>query len=45
MAYAKGVPIIGLHAKGEDFGLMRKMVRKWYSNYKELLEDIYLKIL
>jgi hypothetical protein len=29
MAYARGVPIIGLWAKGEDFGLMRKMMTLW----------------
>lgn len=40
MAYAKGVPIIGLYAKGEDFGLMRKMFSKWFDNFRDLLEDI-----
>ena len=40
MAYAKGVPIYGLYAKGEDFGLMRKMMTKWYDNYIDLLCDL-----
>lgn len=36
-AWASGIPIIGLYAKGEDLGLMRKMVSIWYSRYTELL--------
>lgn len=40
MAYAKGVPIIGLYAKGEDFGLMRKMMSSWVKDYEELLEAL-----
>lgn len=38
MAYAKGVPIIGLYAKGEDFGLMRKMMMCWCEKFTEVLE-------
>ena len=41
IAYAKGIPILGLYAKGEDFGLMRKMI-KWFDNYLDLLEHINL---
>lgn len=37
MAYAKGKYMIGLYAKGEDFGLMRKMFDRWVMNYKDLL--------
>jgi hypothetical protein len=37
MAYAKGVPIIGLYAKGEDLGLMRRMMHEWVDNYRDLL--------
>lgn len=37
MAYAKGVPIIGLYAKGENFGLMRKMMHDWCFRYTEVL--------
>jgi hypothetical protein len=37
MAYAQNVPIIGLHAKGEDFGLMRKMMIAWLHDYKDVL--------
>lgn len=36
-AWSAGIPIIGLWAKGEDLGLMRKMVKKWYTRYTELL--------
>ncbi len=39
-AFAKGVPIVGLYAKGEDFGLMRKMVDPWLERYPDLLEHI-----
>lgn len=37
MAFAKGVPIIGLYAKGEDFGLMRRMMVRWCYDFRELL--------
>lgn len=36
MAFAKGVTIFGLHGKGEDFGLMRRMI-EWKFDYQELL--------
>lgn len=36
MAYAKGVPILGLWSKVEDFGLMRRMVWGWFNRYQEL---------
>jgi len=39
-AWAANVPIIGLYAKGEDLGLMRKMVKKWCTRYTELLEVV-----
>lgn len=39
-AYANGVPIMGLWAKGEPAGLGRRMVHKWHNNYVELLRDI-----
>lgn len=39
-AWASGVPIIGLYAKGEDLGLMRKMVKKWYGRYTEILQAV-----
>ncbi len=38
MAWAKGIPIIGLVAKGEDFGLMRRMMHEWVNRYTEILE-------
>lgn len=33
-------PMIGLHAKGEDFGLMRKMFDVWCDRYTEVLEYV-----
>jgi hypothetical protein len=39
-AYANGVPIFGLISKGEQIGLMRRMVAKWFTNYKDLIEAI-----
>ncbi len=41
-AWAAGVPIIGLWAKGEDLGLMRKMAIDWYYHYRQLLEAVQL---
>lgn len=40
MAFARGVPIIGLYAKGEDFGLMRKMMSIWCERFTDVLEFI-----
>lgn len=39
-AWGRGTPIIGLMAKGEDFGLMRKMVREWFYNYRDLVANV-----
>lgn len=39
-AWASCVPIIGLYAKGEDLGLMRKMVTFWYNRYTEILDHV-----
>lgn len=36
-AYACGVPILGLWAKGEQAGLMRRMMTRWFTDYRELL--------
>ncbi len=36
-AYASGVPVIGLRAKGESAGLMRRMVSRWFTDHRELL--------
>jgi hypothetical protein len=36
-AFGAEVPVVGLSAKAEEVGLMRHMVRKWYSSVKELL--------
>jgi len=38
-AWGCGIPIFGLYAKGEQAGLMRRMV-KWVDNYQELLDAI-----
>lgn len=38
MAFGRGVPIIGLFAKGEDFGLMRRMMLAWCHSYLELVD-------
>lgn len=37
IAYGSGVPIFGLYAKGEDFGLMRKIIDQWFTDFRELL--------
>lgn len=39
-AWASKVPIIALHAKGEQVGLMRRMISCSFDNYKELLESV-----
>lgn len=39
-AWASGVPILGLAAKGEGLGLMSKMVKGWYGRYTELLAAV-----
>ena len=40
MAWASGIPIIGLYAKGEDFGLMRKMILQWFERYTDVVEFV-----
>ena len=39
-AYGRGVPIIGLWAKGEPSGLMRHMMHGWCRRAPELLNEI-----
>lgn len=39
-AWSKGIPILGLYAKGEDFGLMRRMILQWFDRYPELLAAV-----
>jgi len=40
-AWGAGRPeIIGLYAKGEGVGLMRKMIPVWYENYREVLHHV-----
>lgn len=34
------IPMLALYAKGEDFGLMRKMFDGWYHRHTELLDAI-----
>ena len=43
-AYGSGVPVIGLLAKSEEVGLMRHMVRHWYSSVSELLKAVRGKV-
>lgn len=40
-AWAKGVPIIGLWAKGEQAGLMRKMVCVWLADYRDIPAQLH----
>ena len=40
VAWAEKVPVVGLYAKGEQSGLMRRMMVKWYNNHNELLNEI-----
>ena len=39
-AWASGITILGLFAKGEDFGLMRKMISQWFDSYTYMLQII-----
>lgn len=39
-AWGVGVPIFGLWAKGEQSGLMRKMMAAWFDDWAELLASI-----
>ena len=36
-AYGSGVPIFGLLAKNEEVGVMRHMIKSWFSSVAELL--------
>lgn len=38
----KTIPMYGLYAKGEDFGLMRKMFDQWFSRHEDLLKAVNL---
>ncbi len=38
IAYGNKVPMIALWAKGEDFGLMRKMFSNWFERIGDLLQ-------
>jgi hypothetical protein len=39
-AWSANVRVVGLWAKGEDFGLMRKMISPWFEHYRDLLSFI-----
>lgn len=39
-AWASDVPILGLWAKGEPAGLMRRMMEVWFTDFRELLEAL-----
>lgn len=40
MAFGRKLVILGLYAKGEDFGLMRRMMDAWFHHYTDLLEAV-----
>lgn len=40
IAWKAQVEIYGLWAKGEPAGLMRKLVTKWFTDYRELVKQI-----
>ncbi len=42
IAWASNRVIFGLHAKGEDFGLMRHLITEWFERYDELLLAVHL---
>lgn len=39
-AYGLGKPIFGLLAKSEDVGMMRHMIREWFSGVADLLRHV-----
>ncbi|MDR0828222.1 MAG: hypothetical protein LBN33_10215 [Desulfovibrio sp.] len=39
-AYGRDVPILGLLAKSEEVGLMRRMIRSWHSSVDDLLQAV-----
>ena len=40
IAFASNVEIYGLWAKGEQAGLMRMLVREWFTDYRELVRAV-----
>jgi hypothetical protein len=41
-ARGAGVKIYGLWSKGEQAGLMRRVMDRWFSNYRELLDAVHM---
>lgn len=39
-AWSRGVPVFGLNAKGEQIGLMRRMVTDWHQNWATLMDAV-----
>ncbi|HEX5104986.1 MAG TPA: hypothetical protein VFV87_14300 [Pirellulaceae bacterium] len=39
-AWGRGVPVLGLVSKGEQVGLMRRMVSHWHENVRSLWDEI-----
>ena len=39
-AYGMGKTIFGLKAKSENVGMMRHMIREWFSSVSELMESV-----
>ena len=39
IAWASGAHLLGLYAKGEDFGLMRRLI-EWHTDFRKLLKSV-----
>jgi len=42
IAWGSHVPVFGLHAKGEQVGLMRRLVVEWFKDHNELIAALQL---
>ncbi|MFH1567798.1 MAG: hypothetical protein ABIL09_07335 [Gemmatimonadota bacterium] len=40
IAWGKGIPIWGLWAKGEQAGLMRRLVTEWFADHRALVKQL-----
>lgn len=40
IAYANGCLILGLYSKGEDFGLMRRLINYWFNSVFDLINEL-----
>jgi hypothetical protein len=39
-AYGRGVPVLGLWAKGEPVSLMRRLIRSWHRDFRSLISKV-----